>query len=73
MNNLMNNLYEAAIQDFNEVIGMASEDTEHGEVTCMVIPRQSRTYIAKPRAYSKAWRLNGDVISAAKLKNLLES
>ena len=73
MPRLMNKLYEAAMQDFNEVIGMASEKTDHGEITCMVSPKQSRTNPAKPRSYSKSWRLNGDVISAAKLKNLLSS
>ena len=53
--------------------GNASVETEHGTVTCLIVAKDSRTRPGSERKFSKAWRLNDKVISAAKLNMLLIS
>ena len=73
MTDLMTDLYNRAIDNANNLGGYAIEQTAHGEVRCLIVPKDSRTRPGRARQFSKAWRLDGKIISAAKLAALLNS
>ena len=76
MNAKMMEAYEKALSDSarkDSGNGGATVETDQGTVTCLVVAKDSRTRPGSPRKFSKAWRINDKVISAANLQALLDS